>query len=123
MPIRFAITKATGQGEQFVVDLCQWNPVTGEIVHEDISEMTRLADEALQLSDYRLMEMNTRMLEAYNLEKYFDPATWSRVVCILDILAGRQSVDTVARRWQSEVEETQALEALRAAQGNGVMNG
>ncbi len=113
MPIRMAITKSTAQGEQFVVDVCQWNPVTGEIVHDDVSEMTRLADEMLRLGDMRLVEMNTRMLEAYNLEKYFDPATWSRVVSILDVLCGRQSADTIARRWQSEVEENIELKQMR----------
>jgi cytochrome c553 len=125
MPLRMAITKSTAQGETMVVDISQWNPVSGEIMHDSIKEMTELADAALTLGDSRMMEMNTRMLEAYELEKYFEPATWARVVCILDILAGRQSAETVARRWYSEVEETEALAAARQAhmqEQNGVVD-
>lgn len=113
MPLRMAITKQTAQGEQFVVDVCQWNPVTGEICHENMDELTQLADEALKLGDCRVLEMNTRMLEAYALEQYFTPAVWARVIAILDIFAGRQTADTVARRWQSEREETEELEQAR----------
>lgn len=108
-----AITKATANGEQFVVDVCQWNPVTGDMVHDSVAEMTELAEGMLKLGDLRLLDMNTRMLEAYNLEKYFDPVTWARVVSILDILAGRQTAHTVVQRWQSEIEETAELEAGR----------
>ena len=123
MPIRMAITKVSGQGEQLVIDVSQWNGVTGEIVHKDISEMSDLFNQALAFADIRLQEMNMRMLEAYNLEVYFKPETWQKVVAILDILAGRQSVDTVLRRWQSEVEETADLEAGRLAAYNGSNNG
>ena len=112
MPIRMAITKQTAQGEQFVVDVCQWNPVTGEVLH-GISEMSEMADEMLKLSDVRLVEMNTRMLEAYNLQQYCPPDAWTMVNDVLDVLAGRQSVDAVARRWQSRVEETRELEEIR----------
>ena len=115
MPVRMAVTKVSGQGEQLVIDVSQWNGVTGEIVHKDMSEMSSLLDEALALADLRVQEMKLRMLEAYNLEVYFKPETWQRVVSILDILAGRQSADTVLRRWQSEVEETADLEAGRLA--------
>jgi len=113
MPVRMALTKATGQGEQIVIDVCQWNPVTGEIVHPRVADMQALFDEVLAQADVRLMEMNTRMLEAYGLETYFAPAIWSKIVALLDILAGRQDAGTVARRWQSEVEENAALEAGR----------
>jgi len=115
MPIRMALTKATGQGEQIVIDVCQWNPVTGDIVHEGVADMQALFDEVLAQADVRLMDMNTRMLEAYELEKYFPPGMWSKIVALLDILAGRQDASTVARRWQSEVEETAELEAGRKA--------
>lgn len=114
MPVRMAITKTTGQGEQFVVDVCQWNPVTGEVLH-NVSELTELANNALSLADLRLLEMNTRMLEAYSLEKYCQPATWAKILSILEVMCGRVTVDTVARRWQSEIEETAELEAGRAA--------
>jgi len=108
-----ALTKATGQGEQIVIDVCQWNPVTGDIVHPEVADMQALFDEVLAQADVRLMDMNTRMLEAYELEQYFHPGVWSKVVALLDILAGRQDAGTVARRWQSEVEENAALEAGR----------
>lgn len=120
MPLRLAITKSTAQGETMVVDISQWNPVTGLMVHTSIEEMTALANAALALADVRMMDMNTRMLEAYALEQYFEPAIWARVVCVLDILAGRQTADTVARRWYSEVEETQALAAAREAHAGAV---
>ena len=103
-----AITKASGQGEQLVVDVCQWNPVTGAIAHT-IDEMSKLFEQALGFADVRLQEMNLRHLESYELDKYFDQQTWQRIVAILDILAGRQSAQTVSQRWHSEVEETQAL--------------
>ena len=107
-----AITKASGQGEQLVVDVCQWNPVTGALLH-NIDEMSKLFEQALGFADIRLQEMNLRHLEAYELEKYFDQQTWQRVTAILDILAGRQSAQDVAHRWHSEVEETQALAEQR----------
>jgi hypothetical protein len=113
MPIRFALTKSTAQGESFAVDMTQVNPVTGEVVHQTVAEMAEMVDEAFKLADIRLLEMNTRMLEAYGLEQYFTGPQWVKVVAILDILSGRQTADTVARRWQSEREETAALESLR----------
>lgn len=113
MPIRFAISKSTAQGESFAVDITQQNTVTGEIVHSTVAEMTEMVDEAFKLADVRLLEMNTRMLEAYGLERYFTGPQWVKVVAILDILSGRQTADTVARRWQSEIEETAALEEGR----------
>lgn len=115
MPVRFAITKVSGQGEQMVVDICQWNPVTGAIVHTDLSSMQSLLDESLKACDIRLEEMNLRMLEAYNLSNYFTPDTWQQVVCILDILAGRQSAAQVKQRWDSIKEENADLEAGRSA--------
>mgnify|MGYP003575298538 CR=1 FL=1 len=123
MPIRMAVTKQTANGEQFVADVCQWNPVTGEIVHEDISELTRLVDETLKLADYRLMEMNVRSLESRQLQRYFEPAVWMKVRTILDIIAGRVDVDTVAARWESEVEETQELEAGRLSAALAALEG
>lgn len=105
----------TGQGEQFVVDVCQWNPVTGEIMHADVAEMRTLANDMLQLSDIRMYEMNMRMFEAYGLEKHFDPGTWQRIVQLLDILAGRTDISTVLQRWEATKEENAALEAGRQA--------
>ena len=126
MPVRFAITKVSGQGEQLVVDIAQWNPVTGEIIHKDIDDMVSLMDDALSMADDRLQEMNLRMLEAYQLESYFIPGEWQKVISILDILAGRQDALQVKRTWDSIREENAALEQARedayALQfdGNGV---
>ena len=113
MPIRTAITKVSGQGEQIVVDVCQWNPVTGAIVHSTVDEMAELMDSMLKFADARLEEMNLRMLEAYNLESYFEPGTWQQVIAILDILCGRQSAVMVKQRWDSIKEENAALEQGR----------
>jgi hypothetical protein len=115
MPIRTAITRVTGQGEQFVVDVCQWNPVTGEIMHNDVDEMRTLANDMLQLSDIRMYEMNMRMFEAYGLEKHFDPGVWQKVLQLLDILAGRTDIAQVLQRWNATIEENAALEAGRKA--------
>jgi hypothetical protein len=115
MPIRAAITRVTGQGEQFVVDVCQWNPVTGEIMHADVDEMRTLANDMLQLSDIRMYEMNMRMFEAYGLEKHFDAGTWQKILQLLDILAGRTDIAQVLQRWEATREENAALEAGRKA--------
>jgi hypothetical protein len=115
MPLRFAITKQSGSGEQIVVDLCQWNPVTGEIVHDTVAEMTAMADEALQVSDSRLAEMNMRVIEVAGLREYFTPEAWYKVVSILDIISGRQSAEQVKQTWDSITEENEALEQGRQA--------
>lgn len=123
MPIRTAITKVSGQGEQIVVDVCQWNPVTGAIVHSTVDEMAKLMDDMLRFADARLEEMNIRMLEAYSLESYFEPGTWQQVISILDILCGRQTAAMVCNRWGSIKEENAALAQGRAdaelARANG----
>lgn len=103
----------TGQGEQMVVDCCQWNPVTGEIVHNSVEEMKILTNAMLQLSDERMIEMNARMLAVYDFEKYFTVETWSRVVSILDVLAGRVDPQQVIQRWEASREETEELEKGR----------
>ena len=122
MPVRIDVTKQTASGESYVVSACQWNPVTGETEHT-FDEVIELADSALRLADSRLMEMHARLLEAYQLEKYCTGSEWSKVVCILDILAGRQSIDQVAHRWHDAEEENRELEAGRlAAQQNGLYN-
>lgn len=115
MPLRCAITKVSGQGEQLVVDVCQWNPVTGEILHKDISEMSELMEKALKFSDDRMYEMNMRMLEAYDFKEYFDPGVWQQVVALFDIISGRQDARLVKQRWDSVIEENQALQNGREA--------
>lgn len=96
-----------------VVDCCQWNPVTGEIVHDSVEEMKILTNAMLQLSDERMIEMNARMLAVYDFEKYFTVETWSRVVSILDVLAGRVDPHQVIQRWEASREETEELERGR----------
>jgi len=123
VPLRYAITKESGQGENLVVDVCQWNPVNGTIEHTTVEEMNALMTEGLKIADSRLLEMNTRMLSAYGLEKYFTPKEWNRVISILDILSGRQTPYQVVSRWESEIEETRELENGRLEAQKVKMNG
>lgn len=123
MPLRMAITKVSGQGEQLVIDIAQWNPVTGAIAHADIAEMSELFNQALTFADIRLQDMNMRMLEAYSLRDYFDPESWMKVVAILDILAGRQDAATVKQRWDSTAEENRELATMRLAAFDSSSNG
>lgn len=122
MPLRYVVTKVSGQGEQITAEIAQCHPVTGNIMHNE-SELTRLFQQALSVSETRMMEMNVRMLEAYELSKYFEPMIWQRVLAILDILAGRQTANMVAARWQSEHEETADLEQGRLAALQMIYNG
>lgn len=115
MPLRMAITKVSGQGEQIVVDVCQWNPVTGAIVHNNVAEISQIFNEALGFVDVRLLEMNLRMLESYNMRKYFDDANWQKVSQILEILAGRVDAAQVVQRWEATIEENAELAAMREA--------
>ena len=119
MPLRLHITKGTGHGENITVDIPQWNPVTGVIEHT-IDDMMIMADEALKLTDMRTLQDQARMLEAYSLEEECTPQEWSKIVSILDIVNGTQSVDLVKRRWQSAREETAELETGRL---NAIING
>lgn len=117
MPLRLHIVKGTGQGESITVDIPQWNPVSGEIEHT-VDEMLAMADEALKLADMRQLQDQTRLMEAYNLDKECTPEEWSKIVSVLDIVNGTQTADLVKRRWQSAREETAELEASRAAAVN-----
>jgi len=110
--IRYVITKSTAQGEQLTVEVAQCNPVTGETEHTR-EEVAELVDDAVAHADMRMIDMNLKMLEAYELEKHFDPHTWNKVISILDILAGRQTAAMVVQRWEASIEETQALADLR----------
>lgn len=114
MPVRMAITNQTAMGEQVVVDVCQWNPVTGAILHENTLDMLALARECLILVDERKREMHHRMLDGYGLREYCTPEEWLKISTVLDILAGNVSADTIARRWQSTIEENMELENGRA---------
>lgn len=110
MPIRLNVVKQNGQGEQVVFDICQWNPVTGAIVHETVADMQRLLDECLAFGDLRVMELNNRMFEAYALAEYFEPGIWQQVIALFDILAGRQSAAMVKQRWDAIKEENLSLQ-------------
>src|SRR6267143_1801842 len=99
MPLRIAVTKAVGNSEQMVFDVCQWNPVTGVIHHNNIEEMHELLDEAIKFADVRAFELNTRMLEGYEAQKYCTPSEWTKILDILEVVSGRQNLDTVVRRW------------------------
>ncbi len=113
MSIRIVMTKQTAQGEQIQVDIPSWNPVTGAIEHTSITEMSEAFDEAMATVDMRSQEMHMRMLEAYNMREYCTSEVWTKLADLLDILSGKQSIDTVQRRWVSSIEETQALEEAR----------
>jgi len=113
MPIRMALTKATGSGEQIVIDVCQWNPVTGDIVHPDVHEMAGLADNLLQFADVRMEEMNVRMLEAYELLRHLPDQYQFMFRELLDVLSGQISPQTLVARWQSIAEENAELERGR----------
>ncbi len=121
MPLRFNVVKQNGQGEQVVADVCQWNPVTGEIVHETVEDMLKLLDESLAFADLRVMELNQRMFEAYALAEYFEPGVWQQVIELFDVLAGRQSAALVKQRWDSIKEENAALHNGRVEHYNAEM--
>ena len=122
MPIRYAVTRVTGQGEQVTTDVCQWNPVTGDIIHQTTEEMHKLLSEALSYADLRMHEMNLRALEGYNLQHYCSAETWGKIVDVIDVICGRQDGSNVARRWQAAIEETAELEAGRLAASYGAHN-
>ena len=114
MGIRMALTKQSPIGEQFVVDVGSWNPVTGAVDYNNIDEMLIAAQSMLKLADLRTEEMHLRMLEGYNVEQYVTPDQWTKILDVLEVICGRQSMDTVVRRWQSAQEETAELEKMRA---------
>src|SRR5262245_38881197 len=114
MPLRAAIVKGTATGENVTVDVCQWNPVTGEVMHT-VAEMQQMAQEMLAIADVRQHEMNMSMLEVYNFEKYVPADVWPMVVSILDVLAGRIHPDELIRRWESAREENADLARMREA--------
>jgi hypothetical protein len=113
MPIRMAMTKQGGEGEQLHIDVAQWNPVTGVIEHDTAKEVFDLFEEGVRYSELRLYEMNVRMLESYKLEQYCPQEQWSKILDILAVIGGQMSAATVAARWKSSVEETFDLEEGR----------
>lgn len=108
MLMRMAVTVATGQGEQAVIDIPSWNPVTGA-EQQNFDDMAGLLDKAFAAVDLRVKEMNTRMIEAYQLTELLPSQEQFRLQELLDVLAGRVSAATLRHRWQSVKEENEAL--------------
>lgn len=118
---RIVITKSSAAGEQLTLQLTQCNEITGE-PELDTNQFMEEADNLIKLADSRTQDMNLRHLEAYQLDKYFEPHIWYRVRAILGAIGGQQTVQSLAQRWEAEVEETKALEQGRLeaqAKGNG----
>jgi hypothetical protein len=113
MGIRMALTKQSAIGEQFVVDVGSWNPVTGELDYDSIDSMLEAAQSMLKLADVRTEEMHLRMLEGYNVRKYVTQDQWTKILDVLEVICGKQSMETVVRRWESALEETAELEQGR----------
>jgi hypothetical protein len=109
MPLRMAITKDVGGGEQVVVDVCQWNPVTGEIMHGDFTEMKALFEAALDMAEDRMQDMVLRIMETAQLRQYCTPEEWDKIVSVTDIIAGRVDAHQVAKRWHDTREENEML--------------
>lgn len=115
MPARIIISSQTASGEQVQIDVCQWNPVTGDIEHDSTDAMIDLGKEYMCIVDERKAEMHQRMLQGYGLRQYCTPEEWYKISCVLDIIAGHMDGETVARRWQSSIEENAALAEGREA--------
>lgn len=113
MPVRIIVSKDCAAGESISVEVTQSNPVTGATMHTE-QEMKAIMERAITIVDDRMVEMNMRMLESKDFQRFFDAQTWQRFRQILEVIYGRMSVETLAHRWQSEREETAELEAARA---------
>jgi hypothetical protein len=113
MPISFQVVKASAMGEQLTASIVQCNPVTGDKEHT-VDEMEELLNNCVAALDDRMIIMNMRLLEAQQLQPYCDPSVWIKVQQVMEVLCGRMSMELLRARWQSEIEETAELEALRA---------
>ena len=112
MPLRKAITKVNTQGEQIVVDVCQWNPITGEILHTE-QEFEAIFQDQLALVELRFYEMNMRSVEAYKLKEFCTPEEWAKVLDIAQWLGGMVELNSIASRWQAQKEENEDLARQR----------
>lgn len=112
--IRMAVMKDMPGGGSTTVDIPSWNPVTGEL-HSTLEDMHSTYQEACQILDERHLEMNMRIIETSGLRQYFTQEEWSKVISLFDILAGRQSAQQVAQRWEAIREENSELAAARQA--------
>lgn len=115
MSVKMSVVRSTVQGEQIVFDILQCNAVTGEREYDSIADMHQAMEDALTFADMRVYEMRQRGIEGYALRQYCTPQEWQKVQDILDFMAGRQDLDLIQRRWQSQQEEQSALEEGRLA--------
>lgn len=114
MGAKISYVKQSATGEQLVYDLLQCNPVTGEKDFDSVEDMNKALEELIHYGELRVHEMNLRAIEAVGLRKLCNPEEWSKLVDMLDFLAGRQSLDLIHSRWQAKIEENAELEAERA---------
>ena len=112
MSLKMSLSKTTANGEQLTFVYNQANEVTGES-EVGADQFMETADSIMTFADSRTQDMNLRHLEAYQLDRYFEPYVWYRVRAILGAIGGQQSIQSLAQRWESELEETQALERSR----------
>lgn len=115
MPIRYVLTKVTGQGEQITAEIAECNPITGKSMHSR-SELQEMLKETNKITSDRMVEMNMAMLESYEFSRYFDPGIWIMFKQMVEVLYGRIQASTLIARWESAVEETAELERQRAEQ-------
>ena len=111
---RLAVTKEMPGGGASTVDIPSWNPITGEL-HMSLDDMEATYQEANRILDARHREMVQRIVDVSGMRSYFSPAEWQKVVCLLDVIEGRQSALQVVQRWKAIEEENRELEATRQA--------
>lgn len=114
MSLRYNIVKTTATGEQLIVDINQCNPITGAQDYTK-EELDALVEESIAFADARMIDMNMRMLEAYQLNQFMTEQELLKLKQVLEVLCGRMSPQQLLNRWQSAQEETAELEAGRLA--------
>jgi len=109
--------------EQLSVDMPSWNPVTGEESDVTLKEMQERVNEGLNLLDERANVAAMRLLQAYDLIKFFPVEVQAMIIEVVDVLTGKADAEYVVKRWQASREETAELEAARAAFAATVSSG
>lgn len=115
MSVKMQVVVQTVQGEQIIIDVLQCNPITGEKEYSSVQDMHDAMNDALTLCDMRVYEMRQRGIAGYELQKSCPPEAWPYVLDILEFMGGRQDLDMISRRWQSRIEENEALQQIRLA--------
>ncbi len=112
MSFRFELVKQSAVGESFGMVVTEHNPITGE---KDctLEEAKEIMAQGIIMGEERTVQMNTRHLEARKLNEFFTVQTWQRIRQILGTLEGQMTVQELAHRWMSEIEETHMLEEIR----------